>query len=151
VAKPKREYRVDRRQQNHAKLRGLGERQRRRGLLLLGNALAVAENGISPRLRKNRLAAQIPHLQPSSRLPDFVVGLGCPRSAVAQIYSVPSPFAHSLTWAITTSFPRRPFWKTKRFTAEPTALRANGGDRIANQIDAALVFAWSNFVNVHFS
>ena len=42
----KRPYRVDRRQQNHAEDRELGHGRSRRGLL--GNALAVAANGVSP-------------------------------------------------------------------------------------------------------
>jgi hypothetical protein len=44
VARLKRVYRVDQRQQDHAKLRGLGEDRHRRRLF--GNALAVEENGV---------------------------------------------------------------------------------------------------------
>ena|SRR6266516_7515668 len=56
AARRKREYHVDRRQQNHAKRRELGEGRHRRGLL--GKAMAVAENGIRRSIKKKRLAAQ---------------------------------------------------------------------------------------------
>jgi hypothetical protein len=71
--KAKREYRIDQRRQNHAKVRGLGEARHCRGLLR--NAVAVAENGISPRL-KSRLAAEIPHFDIRFRAPNFVIRLG---------------------------------------------------------------------------
>jgi hypothetical protein len=53
AASRKRQYRVDRRQQNHTKDRELGDDRNRRGLL--GNALAVAANGVSRSIRE-RLA-----------------------------------------------------------------------------------------------
>jgi hypothetical protein len=59
----KRQYRVDRQQQNHAKDRELGDGRNRRGLL--GNALSVAANGVSRSIRERLAVAHarklIPH------------------------------------------------------------------------------------------